>query len=45
MDFETNYKNRWIYMLIYIEVKNNKMLFNSKDWVAIASLISNSKSL
>jgi len=25
-----------------MKVKNNKMLFNSKNWIAITSLISNS---
>jgi len=30
-----------IYILTQMKVKNNKMLFNSRDWVTIAPLISN----
>jgi len=40
--FGTNYRNRLIYILTYIEVKSNKMLLNSRDWITIALLISNS---
>jgi len=32
--FETNYKNGLIYILIHMEVKSNKMLFNSRDWLS-----------
>jgi len=39
--FETDHRNRLIYILTYIEVKSNK-IFNSRDWVATISLISNS---
>jgi len=38
--FETDHRNSLIYILTYIEVKSNK-IFNSRDWVAIISLISN----
>jgi len=29
--FEINYRNEMIYILAHIVVKNNKMLFNSRD--------------
>ena len=32
--FETNHKNGLIYILIYM-TKNNKILFNSRDWITI----------
>ena len=35
------HRNRWIYILTCMEVKNNKMLFN-KGLIYIVSLISNS---
>jgi len=40
--FETKTRNRLIYILTYIEDKNNKMLFNSRNWIAIVLLMSNS---
>jgi len=40
--FETK-RNRWIHIVIQMEIKikNNKMLFNLRDRIIIASLISN----
>jgi len=40
---ETNLRNRLIYILTYMGGKN-KILCNSRDWVTIASLISNNVS-
>jgi len=40
--FETNHRNGLIYILRYMEIKNNKMLFDSRDWITIAPLICNS---
>ena len=40
--FKTNHRNGLSYILSYIEVKNNKMLFNLRDWVTIVPFISNS---
>ena len=37
--FEFNYRE--VLILTHIGIKNNKMLFDSKDWIIIASLISN----
>jgi len=31
--FETNYRKELIYILTYVGVKNNKMLFNLRNWV------------
>jgi len=33
--FETNQRNGLIYILIHTEVKDNKMLFNSRDYIII----------
>jgi len=34
-------RNGLIYILMDMEVKNNKMLFNLRNWITIAPLISN----
>jgi len=36
--FKANYRNGLIYILTHMKIKNNKMLFNLRDWIAIASL-------
>jgi len=38
--FETNYRNELISPL-YMGIKNNRTLFNSRNWITIASLIFN----
>ena len=35
-------ENELIYVLTYMEVKNNKMSFNSRDWLTTARSIFNS---
>ena len=42
---DTNHKNELIYTLTHMEVENNKMLFNSRDWAIIAPFISNSAAI
>jgi len=37
--FETNQRNGLIYILIHTEVKDNKMLFNSRDYIISVILI------
>jgi len=36
------YRNKLIWILTQVKVKNNEMLFNSRNWVTISPLISNS---
>ena len=39
---ETNYRNRLIYILTYMDVKNiYKILFNSKDWIILLVIFNN----
>jgi len=39
---ETNYRNRLIYILTYMDVKNiYKILFNSKDWIILLMIFNN----
>lgn len=37
--FETNWSNDLIHILTFMEIKINKILFNTKNWVTIALLI------
>ena len=40
--FETNNRNKLIYILTHMEVNNNKMLINLRFPITVAPLISNS---